>query len=233
MHSPKGRPQSPTAVTPGCFQKLSELLLELGRGSSTMFSQARSLQYLLLNGDALGILNVRPPCRLTSPIQRVILSSLVLLPKPPAGTYPMLLTNLTPMFPFTSWGQYCPPTWEGPCKPLQSSPAPSSQSKGKANTKSTGLHLCCTSDAKPVDPTPSLSYGWTGSALQHPCSSFRTCFFCTGNMLETPLRVQGLNSVLPMQGPGFDLWSGNWIPHATIKARCSQRNIYIFLKKMW
>lgn len=125
MHSPKGRPQSPTAVTPGCFQKLSELLLELGRGSSTMFSQARSLQYLLLNGDALGILNVRPPCRLTSPIQRVILSSLVLLPKPPAGTYPILLTNLTPMFPFTSWGQYCPQPERdhvSPCSLLQHPP---------------------------------------------------------------------------------------------------------------
>ena len=47
---PKGQAGSPATVTPGCFQKLSELFLELGRGFSTMFSQARSLQSLLLNG---------------------------------------------------------------------------------------------------------------------------------------------------------------------------------------
>ena len=93
-----------------------------------MFSQVRSLQCLLLNGDALGILKVRLPCRLTSPIQQVILSSLVLLPKPPAGTYPMLLTHIAParfQMPFTSWGQYCPqPEMDHvrPCSLLQQPP---------------------------------------------------------------------------------------------------------------
>ena len=30
-----------------------------------------------------------------------------------------------------------------------------------------------------------------------------------------------------MQGPSFDLWSGNWIPHATTKRWCSQINKWI------
>ena len=25
-------------------------------------------------------------------------------------------------------------------------------------------------------------------------------------------------TVLPMQGPGFDPWAGNWIPHASTKS---------------
>ena len=32
------------------------------------------------------------------------------------------------------------------------------------------------------------------------------------------------------RGPGFDLWSGNWIPHAAAKTQHSQRNNFFFFK---
>ena len=93
---PKG--QAPHPLSPwhlDVFRSSLNFSSNLGEAFQ-LFSQACSLQCLLLNGDAPGILKVRLPYRLTSPIQWVSLSSLVLLPKPLAETYPVLLTNLAP-----------------------------------------------------------------------------------------------------------------------------------------
>lgn len=35
----------------------------------------------------------------------------------------------------------------------------------------------------------------------------------------------GCDSVLPMQGPSLDPWSGNWIPHTTTKCTRAQLNV--------